>query len=616
MAVARYAGVGIVVAQHAVEAAVTAGVVSDGHIDPEFVAAASAEAGPEFVAEIHAGIARHLMSQGADHLLEAIRHARAAGSLVHLDELGENAERAARVSLSVADYASARELLEFAEDMGHADAPAVRSRRLFDLGVAFDGLGLLDMARQAFALAFELAESIADPALATGPAAGCALPADFRAGDLRACAILQRAEALGPGPEATIVLKALRAMVDIRIPVESEPAHQVSWVTRASVAQPLAEEALRESEGRWPATRMVALMGWRATHRGPQYLARRREVSMEALDLAQQLRLAGRQVDNAVSLAVDALESSDRPQYDNALSIMRWVAERDGNPYLIWQAHTAAAGAAHLDGDLERASKHRQLARKVGEGVGLPGWYAADLVLTAQDQIDRQDLEPLVRLSSRPGAPEMMNPLAKIVVGHALALSGDPAAGESLLRRALHQFDDEASLLLVACRAARLAAILDVADVHDQLMRILSPWADHVAVHSHGWWCDGPVSLALTRLALARGEALDARRWFTQAEETARRVIDVRALSDLDELRERVPPGRAVNDLDVGLTPRERSILELIIAGRTNPAIASTLGYSLSTIRNEISVIYRKLGARNRAEAAAIALARGLDTAR
>lgn len=614
MTVARYAGVGVGVAQQAIEAAVAAGILVDGELDQGFIASTSAELGPEYIAEVHAYIARHLMSYGSERLLEAIGHARAAGHLVHLEDLTESAERAARVSLSVADYASARQLLEFAEDVGHSDPPATRSRRLFDLGVAFDGLGLLDRARAAFALAFELAESIGDPMLATGPAVGCALPADFRAGDLRASAVLQRAMALGPGPEATVVLKAVRAMVEIRIPVDTESSHQLSWVTRASIAQPLADEALRESEGRWPPTRMVALMGWRSTHRAPQFLSRRREASMAALDLAQELRLPGRQVDNAVYLAVDALESSDRPQYDNALSIMRWVAERDGNPYLLWQAHTAAAGAAHLDGDRERAGRHRQMARKIGEDVGLPGWYAAELVLSAQDALDRDDVEELVDRYRSPGAAEMANPLAKVVVGYALARLGDSAQAELLLRRALHQLDDESSLLLVASRAARLAALLDVPDAREQIVEVLEPWAEHVAVHGHGWWADGPVALALARLAVAEGDMAEAGRRIAQAEQIAHRILDVRALSEMEDLRRHLPLAIPSDDTGACLTEREQQIVRLIVAGETNPAIASTLGYSLSTVRNEITVIYRKLGARNRAEAAAIALARGLGS--
>jgi DNA-binding NarL/FixJ family response regulator len=51
------------------------------------------------------------------------------------------------------------------------------------------------------------------------------------------------------------------------------------------------------------------------------------------------------------------------------------------------------------------------------------------------------------------------------------------------------------------------------------------------------------------------------------------------------------------------LTEREREVLELIAAGSTNREIAEKLYLSPYTVKEHTSVLYRKLGARNRAEA-------------
>jgi DNA-binding NarL/FixJ family response regulator len=51
------------------------------------------------------------------------------------------------------------------------------------------------------------------------------------------------------------------------------------------------------------------------------------------------------------------------------------------------------------------------------------------------------------------------------------------------------------------------------------------------------------------------------------------------------------------------LTERERGVLDLIAAGRTNREIAEALYLSPHTVKEHTSVLYRKLGARNRAEA-------------
>jgi two-component system response regulator DesR len=51
------------------------------------------------------------------------------------------------------------------------------------------------------------------------------------------------------------------------------------------------------------------------------------------------------------------------------------------------------------------------------------------------------------------------------------------------------------------------------------------------------------------------------------------------------------------------LSEREREVLDLIAAGSTNREIAETLYLSPHTVKEHTSALYRKLGARNRAEA-------------
>jgi DNA-binding NarL/FixJ family response regulator len=53
----------------------------------------------------------------------------------------------------------------------------------------------------------------------------------------------------------------------------------------------------------------------------------------------------------------------------------------------------------------------------------------------------------------------------------------------------------------------------------------------------------------------------------------------------------------------MGLSDRERAILELIAGGATNPEIAASLHLSRHTVKEHTSSVYRKLGVRNRTEA-------------
>lgn len=62
------------------------------------------------------------------------------------------------------------------------------------------------------------------------------------------------------------------------------------------------------------------------------------------------------------------------------------------------------------------------------------------------------------------------------------------------------------------------------------------------------------------------------------------------------------------------LTDHERRLLRHIAAGGTNPAIAKRLHLSPDTVDNQLIRVYRKLGARNRTHAVALAAQWGFIT--
>lgn len=63
------------------------------------------------------------------------------------------------------------------------------------------------------------------------------------------------------------------------------------------------------------------------------------------------------------------------------------------------------------------------------------------------------------------------------------------------------------------------------------------------------------------------------------------------------------------------LSPREREVLDLLVAGRSIPALAGSLHISPSTAKTYVARLYEKLGARNRAEAVMAAVRLGLTAA-
>jgi DNA-binding CsgD family transcriptional regulator len=74
----------------------------------------------------------------------------------------------------------------------------------------------------------------------------------------------------------------------------------------------------------------------------------------------------------------------------------------------------------------------------------------------------------------------------------------------------------------------------------------------------------------------------------------------------LPEPGNREGPGTApTGRLDEPLSERELEVLALLASGRTNAEIAGALFVALGTVKSHVNNIYRKLGAANRAEAAA-----------
>jgi len=81
------------------------------------------------------------------------------------------------------------------------------------------------------------------------------------------------------------------------------------------------------------------------------------------------------------------------------------------------------------------------------------------------------------------------------------------------------------------------------------------------------------------------------------------------ASSLLQHMRYGFGPGRRVGD---ALSPRQREVLRLLAAGRTNRSIADQLCISERTVKFHVSTILNQLQARNRVEAVLMAAESGL----
>lgn len=94
---------------------------------------------------------------------------------------------------------------------------------------------------------------------------------------------------------------------------------------------------------------------------------------------------------------------------------------------------------------------------------------------------------------------------------------------------------------------------------------------------------------------------------FSDAEQASlRAALPALSLCDLAVYRR----GPRSPEVDGALSARERDVLGYLALGYTNREIAVACGTSPRTVRNQLSAVFRKLGASTRAEAVAISLGR------
>lgn len=86
-------------------------------------------------------------------------------------------------------------------------------------------------------------------------------------------------------------------------------------------------------------------------------------------------------------------------------------------------------------------------------------------------------------------------------------------------------------------------------------------------------------------------------------------VDDVRAALAALAPEQMIEPGPAGDPAHAALTPRQREVLALLSHGLTNRQIAERLGTTEGTVKLQVAALRKRLGARNRTEAALRALA-------
>ncbi|MDQ3779694.1 MAG: LuxR C-terminal-related transcriptional regulator [Chloroflexota bacterium] len=339
-----------------------------------------------------------------------------------------------------------------------------------------------------------------------------------------------------------------------------------------------AERALSSGAATAPRTRAGALAGAAYLAWGQGDLPRAAEMIADALVLFRQLEDMPKV---AVGLYVAGLVAEDQGDYDRARKLLE-------EGLALYLATDAPLFAAHVLNEL-----------------GL---------VTYRQHGDLDRAEALFEESLQTSR-ELNNAYA---MGNALINLGRIARDRGDYARAAARYDESLSLHLTEGDEMRIAGCLNGlaivaamaghAERAARLFGAISALRDEsgAAVPRHGGRYDR--ALAAARAALGE-QAFDAA-WSTgRALPMAETVAEARAVVTAVA---RAAPASAMRDERFPLTPREVEVLRLIVAGRSNPAIAADLFISVRTAQTHVTNILAKLQVGSRTEAAAIAVQRGL----
>ena len=388
------------------------------------------------------------------------------------------------------------------------------------------------------------------------------------------------------------------------------------------------------------------------------------EIGRSYANASEGLELAGR-LEDAIALAEEGIALAPRwGMYDFVFYLTYAIAgwklrlgrieearrmvgeESPGGRSAAAPHHEVKGRLALLRGDLDEADAELERARAIARGLGGPEWHPPALAAIAtlrlrQGRLDdaaavaREALDAVADLQVAPWLndfAEVYPVAARVAAERAAAARGGrgraAADAAAAAADALARLDAMLGALPPQARPPRALAAraLAAAEAERAAGRARpAAWADAVeraealgepypaaygrlrqaeALLSAGRGASGAAAAPLLRAAHATTVRLGERPLRAEIEALARR-----AGVALGDGAAAAPEERAA---ELGITARERQVLALVAAGRTNRQIAEALVIAEKTASVHVSRILAKLGAANRGEAAAIARRLGL----
>ena len=303
--------------------------------------------------------------------------------------------------------------------------------------------------------------------------------------------------------------------------------------------------------------------------------------------------------DRAECLATEALAVAREGGYERGVAMALYqlgqAEYRRGN--------LATAAARYKDA----LARFRRLDEPVWEGSALRDLGVVAGARNEHDQATAYHEEALAvwrRLDHPWGVPAALRDLADEALCRGDAAAALPLYRESLgrwrvLGETLHvpgALLGPATVALESGQAARAARLLGASAALHEVIGVVPPAG-----------LPGDLGNGPERARAALGEAAFEAAW------AAGRAFSVdEAIADALAVAAPAPSSPATTGDDLGLTGREREVLQLLAEGRPNRDIADALSISPRTVGKHVEGILAKLGVENRAAAVGYALRHGL----
>jgi DNA-binding CsgD family transcriptional regulator len=284
------------------------------------------------------------------------------------------------------------------------------------------------------------------------------------------------------------------------------------------------------------------------------------------------------------------------------------VGSLSGRAYALVCLSVAALERGDIDQAHALADQARAVVARLGEGHRQHGAlrFLAHALMRAEGPVRPENAVLLEQSAGDPRLPPWMVLLYLAYAAQGHAAAGEDTAAERVLAELvpiLERVPPRTMNQNGAVANAAWAAWLDGAAEHAAPLRRAAAAVIDARV---GDYPGTSLELAVAWMAILAGDRSEALTYLQRARATLTESGQLPLLRLVDDAEHAI--ARETRQRPAGLTPRELEILRAVATGQSNREIASTLVLSVHTVERHIANIYRKIDARNRAEATAFAL--------